>query len=81
MPTFDPGRVPEAQLRAAVRRSAQAALQDIDIDKDTLRDIRHRVEKDLGWGAFHSREKKELKRAVLEILRDTYDVPGEGPPR
>ena len=68
MPTFDPGRVPEAQLRAALQRSAQTALKNVDIEKETLRDVRLCVEKDLGWGAFHSRERRELKRTVLDIL-------------
>ena len=68
MPTFDPSGIPEARLRAAVHASAKIMLQDADVDKDTLRDIRHRVQDDLGWGAFHSREKKILKQAVLDIL-------------
>ena len=77
MPTFESARL-EASVRArAIERVVGEVVASADIEVDTLRDVRGRVEAALGWGAFAREDRKMVKRATLAAL----GVPAAAPPR
>ena len=69
MPTFDASRLDPAMRARAIERATVTAVESANVDVDTLRDVRHRVEAALGWGAFPRADRKTVRGAVLGALR------------
>ena len=76
MPTFDATRLDAGARARAIERVVYDVVGKADIEVDTLRDVRGRVEAALGWGPFPREDRRAVKRATLAALG--VPPPGQG---
>ena len=68
MPTFDASRLDAGARARAIRRVVEGVVARADLEVDTLRDVRGRVEAELGWGPFVKEDRRAVKTATLRAL-------------